>query len=757
MMKKKKNLIICSIIIMAMVVFLPFMGFTEEGSNDFVFDEVVITATKREAKIQDVPLSISAMTGSFMQETGLDDLQDFALAVPGLEMFNGSPGVTKVVMRGINSFAGTAVVGQYLNEVPITGDSDTGFDIKTYDIERVEFLKGPQGTLFGEGSMGGTVRYITRKPQLDGFEFSAQVKAGMIKDSDDIDSGIDAMINVPIVHDIIGLRVVTSFRDEAGFLNNDLTGEEDANKIESFNTRISAEFVPTEKLTITAIASLASMDVEGYFMGNTDTLSYYRYPNDYKDVEYNIYDLTINYDFGFAQFTAATGYVDQSSDFRIDYIEQVFGANYNFEMMGLIPWVIPYIEQIWADYTTEVNVLSQEIRLVSSTDGPLQWTIGGFYREKDVDQYELFQSSYIDGTQAPADWGTIFGGAIFPPGTLIGLQDMSNGYEQLAGFGEVEYEVIKGLKATVGARYFTETVSFENINYGLIVNPAAPHLDIDPQDEEVDFDKFIPKFNLAYQPSEDFMVYGTISGGFRSGSINDNAIVGQGGLTQDDISVDPETLWNYELGLKSTWLNGSLIFNAAIYYMDWTDRQVTQAYTGGLAPIIYNTNIGEAHSMGLEFDVMTHPVDGLTLLFGGNLMESEIDIDTFAYSGAGGGLTTAPKGNKLPGTAPYKFFINAVYDFQLTNKIGAFLNASASFNGDSYFSVLNEDFDKTSAYTLVDLGATFVMDRWTLSLNCSNVFNKIVGMSVDSNTPSTDRYFYMNRPRTISLTASFEF
>ncbi|MBW2369999.1 MAG: TonB-dependent receptor, partial [Deltaproteobacteria bacterium] len=539
----------------------------DESFDDYMLEEVTVTATKREMKIQDVPQSISALTGTFLDELGYDDLEDFALAVPGLEVTSGGPGNKKIVIRGINSFAGAALVSQYLNEIPITGDSATNFDVRTYDLERVEFLKGPQGTLYGEGSMGGTVRMITRKPNMGAFEASGRLSVNTVEHGDDIGYDLDGMLNIPVVRDVFGLRFVGSYRDIPGFLDNDVTGKEDENTNELLSGRFTAQLNPMDALTITGIAYLGEQDVEGYFAARPSSLTYSADPNNAKDIESQIYDLTVQYDLGWAELVSATGYSNQDMNTLNDL--RAFVAFGNAVFSDLITFgLMPPVEQVFEDYIADVTVFSQEVRLVSSAENRLKWTLGGFYREKEIEIFNQINSIPF------VDFGAILGGAIFPPGTQIQQFSRTDKFEQMAVFGELEYALLDTISVIVGGRYFKEEVTFRDNSFGLLL--GAPNADPSPQNSDDDFSKFVPKFAIAYQPSKDLMVYATASEGFRSGLINTDNMLQISGMTEGGLGVDPEAMWNYELGLKSTFRDGALIFNAAAYYMDWSERQVIQ-------------------------------------------------------------------------------------------------------------------------------------------------------------------------------------
>jgi len=723
---------------------LPGSAFSAE--EELILEEVIVTATKREVSVQDVPVAISVLSGGFLEESGLDDLADFYRSVPGVDYSTQGPGRNSITVRGISSFAGSPLVGTYINEVPVAGKSSPGIDVKTYDIERVEFLKGPQGTLYGEGSMGGTMRIITNKPNMEEFEGSARLNSYATDHSSDLSWGGDVMFSVPIVKDVLALRFVGMYRDEAGFIDNTLLGEKDVNTEESINGRLTAQWNATENLTVTGTAFWSSLESEGSFSANPDTLTQERGPNDYADFDYELYDLTFNYDFDWGQFTSATGYFDQDSprsEDLIDLVPLINGAFAGLIEAGLME---PFTE-VWLGSDNTEKVTSQEFRIVSLTDSPLQWTFGAFYRKRELGFNEL-------GLAEPA---LVLEPPFFPPGSEGRSITQKETFEQYAVFGELEWSVTDSLTLIAGGRYTDEDVRFQNETFGIFFG-LPPHFDPHPQDSSVNFTKFVPKFAFSWETSDDLMIYGSAAQGFRSGLINPNTIVVAPGLDEDDIFVDPEDLWAYELGAKSTLMGGRMQLNGAVFHNDWTDRQVVNlAPLPGGGFLDYVDNIGKAHTTGVELDLTFLVTEGLNLQLGGYAVEAEIDEPVFAFSGAGGGIGIAPKGNKLPGSSPYKYFLSADYSFSMSSEIEGFLRGSISRNGKYYFSVLNEDFDLTPAYTMLDLSAGFDWRDWQFKLFCGNCSDENVGISADANSSFLDRKFFMNKPRTIGLTVSAYF
>jgi len=726
--------------------FLGFPGAAFSVEEDLVLEEVIVTATKREVSVQDIPVAVSVLSGRYLEEFGLDDLADFFHSVPGVDFATQGPGRNKITVRGISSFAGSPLVGTYVNEIPIAGQSSPGIDVKTYDLERIEFLKGPQGTLYGEGSMGGTMRIITNKPGMEEFEGSARLTSYATDHSSDLSWGGDAMLNIPVVKDVFALRIVGMYRNEAGFIDNTLLDEKDVNTEKAVNGRLTAQWLATENLTVTGTAFWSSLNTDGSFAANPDTLTQERGPNDFADFDYQLYDLTFNYGFDWGQFTSATGYFNQDStraEDLIDLVPMINGAFAGLIEAGLME---PFTE-VWLGSDNNERVTSQEFRLVSLNDSPLQWTFGAFYRKRELSFNEL-------GLAEPA---LVLEPPFFPPGSEGRSITEKETFKQYAIFGELEWSVTDSLTLIAGGRFTDEDVRYENVTYGIFFG-LPPHVDPHPQDSKVSFNKFVPKFAFSWETSEDLMIYGSIAQGFRSGLINPNTIVVAPGLDEDDIYVDPEDLWAYELGVKSTLMGGRMQLNGALFYNDWTDRQVVNlAPLPGGGWLDYVDNIGKAHTSGIEFDLTFLATEGLNLQFGGYVVEAEIDEPVFAFSGAGGGIGIAPKGNKLPGASPYQFYLSADYSFSFSSDIEGFLRGSISRNGKYYFSVLNEDFDLTPAYTILDLSAGFDWRSWQFKLFCGNCTDQNVGISADPNSSSLDRKFFMNKPRTIGLTVSAYF
>lgn len=359
-----------------------------ESTDGTKLEEIVVTAQKREERARDVPMSISALTGRQLEDARITNTLDLSFAVPGLAVAETGPGRQIIVVRGLGSERGSSsLTGLYLDEMPVSGAQD-GFnqsyiDLRTLDLERVEVLKGPQGTLFGEGSVGGTVRFITREPELDAF--SGSLNTSLYSTSDSSESKeIVGVANLPLAQDVFGLRIAATYEDKAGWIDQPSVGRKNINDNEVFNVRTKALWKPTAQLSVKGmvvvhhnnggasnIVNQSPRDESVFLQALAfNGASWDRSaPTDFTD-EYKLYNLAVTYDFGFAELLGSTSYAN------IDSV-----ASFT-QLLGTLPQ--PSLEILFRDYVQAAKIKSQEARLTSSGEGPFRWTLGAFYKESDL-------------------------------------------------------------------------------------------------------------------------------------------------------------------------------------------------------------------------------------------------------------------------------------------------------------------------------------------------------------------------------------
>lgn len=581
-------------------------------------DTIIVTAQKREQNIQDVPISIAAIGSEEIADRGIVSLQDLAGAVPGLTVQQGS-NLTRPTIRGVGGGGGfsAAQIGFYLDDISVAGNPAYALDLRAYDLERIEVLRGPQGTLFGDGSVGGAIRYITKKPEMNVFTARADLEVAGTQDGAP-SFETRGVVNVPLIEDKLALRVVGTFDHDGGWIDlPDPQGGIDRQNINSsdvVNIRTNLLWKISENLEATGLFLFHRND-GNLTVGedaNGDAVSPFGFTGDrFRKDDYELYALTLKYDLGFAELTSASSYVDARLDFLLA------SAFFPAEPPEAAP-VLP----VFVVGDVDRQVFNQEVRLVSTDSSRLNWLIGGHYRDRRIDQASFGRSGPFDGPLPPAPTAPSF--------------NSTDKTESFALFGEVSYNILDWLEIGGGLRYFEDDRSL------LTFTTLG----------EAKFDALTGRAFIKASVTENLNLYASYSEGFRSGGINP---VGRP-------PFDPEKLKAYEIGAKGSFLDGRVDAEFAFYYNDFSNSQIF-----GLDPDILLTltsNGGDVEVFGGEAVVSAQITDRFRLDVSGSYIDSEfvaIDVITF------GGLDV---GDPLPLAAPYNFNISPVYEFEWRGMTG---------------------------------------------------------------------------------------
>ncbi len=541
--------------------------------------EIVVTAQKREQSIMDIPFAISAFDEAEIKARGAADIKDLQYSIPGLSITNNQPGQDRVQIRGASAGTGIGMptVGRYLDEVSVSSDAtQRALDVPLLDIGRVEVLRGPQGTLYGAGSIGGTIKFISNAPSLEETEGSLGLGFNGV---DDGGNGyeVNGVVNLPLIEDKLAIRVAASTEDIAGWIDNTAMGKSDVNSADRNFVRTKLLYKPSD--TFTASVMWMHYDFEqannnhelsesGFSLLNVDNRgatdersSSTPFATPVAD-QWDLLNLELNFELENANIVSSTGYLDRKVNFFSETVNAFFppGSYGSIEI---------------DDRQTEM--LTQEIRVNSTWDNPLNYTVGTFYRKTDTSQTQSL--SY------PA----IFG---FPPQVVTGTAPVDA--KSWAVFGELSYKYSDRFTASFGMRYFDE----DQEPSIFLLGGAAP-MDMSPPKQS--FDAVTPRLNLLWTVSESASIYGTISKGFRSGGIN--------GFGSSIPSFDPEEAMLYEIGGRGTFLDGRVYLDGAVYYMNYDNVQVTIAEAGRAR----TTNVDSASGAGVDLAVGVNLTTDLSL------------------------------------------------------------------------------------------------------------------------------------------------
>jgi iron complex outermembrane receptor protein len=765
------------------------------NAQERLLEEVVVTATRRSESVQDIPLNITALSSNMIDRERLSDLSDIARRVPGMTLVDQGPRSGDILtVRGLNADSINASentvgnssgsnVGTYVGEVPIY------IDLHLTDMERIEVLIGPQGTLYGSGTLGGAVRYIPNKPQADALSFELRGDVYDLDESDDVGYETGATINIPIVEDRLAVRATLDYVDDPGFIdynyivrepgvsnpqpdfNNpeerraNLRKKADANTVETTSGRFAVRYTG-DRLDGTLSYYYQDTEIGGRQVNHSDSFGTGDYesaqrleePNERKN---ELIALELVMDLGFAELTSATGYNEYTEEGRREQTDLLL--DYVFPYAYFPTFTAPTRED------QEDKTFTQELRLVSTGDGPFNWIVGGFYSKFEIDQVLQEFVPGLDEFVAQA-FPEIWSG-LLRPDALEYYQTVDDELTETAAFGELGYQFTDAWQVTVGARWFKFEEDFKGgvaQPFGATVFGGAPpdSIFIDEVAADTDDDDVIYKFNTSYDFSDDLMAFITISEGYRVGGINAVPQCNENTLGQtpcalpNEVLIKSDTTTNYELGMHSQW-GDSVIFNGSLYYVDWDDIQVADVTENGEIPIL--TNGGSARSMGVEMSGQWYITDKLSMMGSYAYTNAELTDDA---PGLVGGID-GEDGDRLPGSPEHQAFFAMNYGLPLSGGSDLEFDWSMTFTSDVITKVGERDNgEELSSFALHNVSATWLKDAFRVSLYADNVFDKYAetGVRVDDSfirqVEGFDlRRYYHNvvRPRQVGLRFTYNF
>ncbi|HIG66719.1 MAG TPA: TonB-dependent receptor [Porticoccaceae bacterium] len=679
-------------------------------------DEIIVTAQKRDQSILDIPFAISAFGEKEIKARGASDIKDMQYSVPGLSITNNQPGQDRVQIRGASSGVGlgSPTVGRYMDEVGVSSDAtQRALDIPLLDIQRIEVLRGPQGTLYGAGSIGGTIRFISNSPDLDEVSGSLGIGFSSIDDGSN-GNEINGVVNLPIIEDKLAIRIAASTEDIGGWIDNTAMGESDVNEAERDFVRAKVLFKPSDSFN----ASFMWMHYEfeqdnnnhelsesGFTLLNVDN----RGATNEREVntpfatpvsdEWDLLNLILNYEIENATILSSTGYLDRKINFKSEFVNAFFPPN----AFGSIE-----LED------RESETLTQEIRVNSNWDKPLNYTVGAFYRKTDTSQTQILS------------YPVFFG---FPPQVTTGAAPIDS--KSWAAFGELSYEFSETFTASFGMRYFEED---QEPSIFLLGGPAP--MDMSPEDQS--FDAVTPRLNFLWSVSESTSLYATMSKGFRSGGIN--------GAGSSIPSYAPEEAILYEIGGRGEFLDGRVYVDGAIYHMDFDDVQVAISENG----YGRTTNVDSASGPGVDLAVRVNITDDLTFNLTAGYVGREYDkVDSSAPA-------NVAVGDASQYTPKHTASASLAYDFNWSSNLGGMARLDLS-HADG-FSVFVRTFPmqpviETDPLTYLSFRVGAMADNWQVVLSADNLLDEEDGL-FPGGAFSLDTYA---RPRTVALKAEYSF
>jgi iron complex outermembrane recepter protein len=700
--------------------------------------EIIVTATKRAENLQITPMSITALTAQDLSSIGAQSFEDFSSYLAGISFIDtGGPSHQQIIIRGINTGSSSnATVGVLVDDVPFgsTGAKANGGsttpDLDTFDLNRLEVLRGPQGTLYGALTMGGLIKYVPNAP--DSHDFAAQVEAG----ASTVDHGsggydVKGMLNVPLSADIAAMRIVAYHDDSVRFISNLGNNRTDSFGYAYDGGRVSFLLTPTETLKVTLAALVQHINQTDQPIEDVNVTTH---DPTYCDLcrstpgldrfktQYELYSAKVDWDTNVGTLTSITSYSKLHQFIRNDFSEF---------LDSFIP--IPQIA-FNSDLVFDLNKTTQELRLTSPTAQRWEWLAGIYYDDE-------------RNTGPQNIYAYALPGGFVPPGlNPIYNANAPSTYREYAGFGDLTYHLTEQFDVTGGLRYSRNEQTFFESTSGAIAGPPES-LSGSSSDNSVTY-----MFDARYMLTAQNMIYAHIASGYRPGGAN-LQVPPVSGAPSAPAQYGPDKLWNYELGTKTEWLNNRLLVDASIYWINWRDIQIQVLTPGGFA---YYANAGAARSRGAELTTEFKPTAGLTLGLNAGYTDATL---TSVPANANIGATA---GDPLPHTPKWTAALTADQTFSLGRGLTGTVGGTYRYVGDQF-----EAFPATpgvlpfhmAGYSLYDLRAGIAGQKWTLTLfarNISDTRAQLRGFTEQAGA-SGRAQLYVNEPRNFKVVASMRF
>lgn len=712
---KRKNLLASMVTIFATTSGLGQMAVAqgdEVATKQTLIDEIIVTAQKREQRLIDVPISIEALGEEQIKDLGIKSLDDLSYVIPNLSIRSISDSAGTISLRGISNSAGSSPhVGIYLDEIPLSVSPILQASLQPTDMQRVEVLRGPQGTLYGQGSTGGTIRYITNDPVYNEVEGNISTSIYSTKDGD-MSNETAAVINFPVIDDRLAFRVVAGYKDVGGWIDQPDTGKKDVNDTQATNLRIKGLWQASDDLEISGMVLRYRSDVGAPNTANIkigNGTPFYRVierngiatPGSGREVENDFYNLTLNYDFGFATLTSSSSHFNVEKIFESDsvLVGQTMDLNSGF---------------LSTDILFSVEGFSQEIRFASAGNhNTIDWLVGVFYSDSDDLLIDPDLGIFSDGN-----------------GFNLGAQDTRKNSKTTAVFANVDYHLSEQLTLTAGGRYFEDdrTADFE-----------VPFLSLDATRNKT-FSHFSPMISLSYALGDEASIYASIAEGFRSGGFNDF----------DSTTYDPETVRTYEFGAKASLLDGRLSVASAVFFSQYEDFIAGEFAIGdeGTSEIVL-VNPGEVEILGVEWSTQYNLSDQLSVGFNGHYIDTEFTkVSTTSV--------VVEVGDQLSHVPRYSYSLNAKYDFDWAFGAEGVALLDISEQGGTV------DIQRARTPAIVESDSVRLLNA-QIGAQWEQLGVRIFGRNLTNEREFTvpvhpiDPRFYQHRPRTLGVELSYQF
>ena len=711
--------------------------------------EIIVTAQKREEKLRDVPVPVTAVRAADLLAVNQTKAQDFFASVPGINLqFQNNR--AQLAIRGISTgpASGNPVVGFTIDDVPFGSSTGQGGlfgsapDIDPSELQRVEVLRGPQGTLYGAASIGGLVKYVTVDPDFEGISGSVGAGINAVEHGGELGYNVRGAVNLPVA-ETVAIRASAFTRKEAGYIDNIRTGESDVNNSRVSGGRLALLWKPSSDFSLKLSALYQKRDIHGSSNIDTTTGSYYQQTDNigsgHSQSDAQMYTANINATLGSVKLTSISAF---SRATNFDYLDFSAAPFVPIQVAPAFPGVDPVGDIFRQGY--DVDKYTHETRLSGGIGQNIDWIVGAFYTRENA-KYDLDNYATDPGT------GTVLGKVIKWRDTIK--------YKEYAGFANLTARLSDRFDVQFGGRYshneqsmvhhqWTQDAPFPAVPTEYINTPTASG------------NAFTYQVSPRFKPTPDHMIYGRIASGYRTGGTNPVCGPQQ---TQDGGTLDvpcqfkPDRTVNYELGAKGVLAGGLLSYDASLFMIDWTDIQIIQV----LGDFTYNGNAGKARSRGVEISLEARPTDRLTL----SAWWSHVDA-TLRQDFTDGSLFSfyAAKGDRLPYTAKNSGRVSFDYQVPASDIVGFSFGGSATYVGERRGEFVPSA-DVASLrqvypdYVQFDVNAGMELHNLKIDVYIQNLTNKhgVIGGGFWNQTSFNADWLNYAQPRTIGMNLQYSF
>jgi len=724
-------------------------------------EEVVVTAQKRTEAIADIPASVTVVPEQLLEQQRVDDFKDLLPLVPGLSLTETRPGSTRVTLRGVNTGGVASTIGIYFDDVPfgsstgLANGSISAGDFDTFDVARVEVLRGPQGTLYGASSLGGVLKFVPNRPRNDRFE------ARLLGSAETVDNGdpgysLTGMANVPLGAKA-AVRASGFYRSDSGFIDsignnpvpslatpgvNVISGTRVANglnALDRFGGRLAVLVEPSKRFSVTVGAQIQDIDTDASSVVDADPRSLEplnptpvqsSYQKEFNDTKYRVYNGTVDGDLGPARLQSVTSYGTFETDFQSDLaiatnltggpplsalVTQLFGNARTRPLSAVLP------------QTTSTDKFTQELRLVSAKSKAFDWLVGGYYTNED---------SAIKQKITAVEAGTDDVATGIP---ILADVALDSTYEEIAGFANATWHATPRFDLALGGRLSHNKQVASQRSDGPLAGGPAQFDDVKSSESPFTF-SFAPRFEIGKSSS----IYGRVATGFRPGGPN---VLPPAAPASVPRTYDSDRLTSYEVGLKAGGRPADKFsLDLAGYYLDWEDIQLFLIVNNfGI-----NGNGGTAASKGFEIAASAFPTSGLTLSVNAAYTDAKLTQDTSASVGG-------KDGDPLPYVPDWSFGLNADYEWTVKSRTRTYVGGSLGYTGERPVAFNNRAADgsirRADSYVSLNLRAGAYHGRWSVELYGKNLTNDLGVTSIGTAGPLPNGALGLSltRPRTIGL------